>query len=293
MKILGWKIKTWNYKILLNMNTAELLDFGSKILKHNKIVSYRLDSEVILSNILNISRENLLVKEHNVSEKKIVKFKSLISRRSNLEPIAYILKKKEFRSRDFYVDSKSLIPRPETELLIDPINKIFQNKSLFFLDAGIGTGCIAFSILNELKHSKGIGIDVSNRTLINAKVNLNKFKNRIKLFRRSIEDMRNIKFDLIVSNPPYVIKREINRLSGDIKKFEPRIALDGGNDGLDVIRKVIYKSRSILKFNGILALEIGTGQYLTVMKLLEESNFRKKALIKDYRNNVRCIFSTL
>ena len=275
------------------MNTTELLKIGSKILKYNKIVSHRLDSEVILSNILNISRENLLIKEYNVSDKKIVKFKSLISRRSNLEPIAYILKKKEFRSRDFYVDSKSLIPRPETELLIDPINKIFQNKNLFFLDAGIGTGCIAFSILNELKHSRGIGIDVSKRTLLNAKLNLNKFKNRIKLFRRSINDMRNIKFDLIVSNPPYVLKREINRLSGDIKKFEPRIALDGGNDGLDVIRKVIYKSKSILKFNGILALEIGTGQYLTVMRLLEESNFRKKALIKDYRNNVRCIFSTL
>tara|TARA_B100000700_G_C15007373_1_gene839237 strand:- start:137 stop:964 length:828 start_codon:yes stop_codon:yes gene_type:complete len=275
------------------MNTTELLKIGSKILKYNKIVSHRLDSEVILSNILNISRENLLIKEYNVSDKKIVKFKSLISRRSNLEPIAYILKKKEFRSRDFYVDSKSLIPRPETELLIDPINKIFQNKNLFFLDAGIGTGCIAFSILNELKHSRGIGIDVSKRTLLNAKLNLNKFKNRIKLFRRSINDMRNIKFDLIVSNPPYVLKREINRLSGDIKKFEPRIALDGGNDGLDVIRKVIYKSKSILKFNGILALEIGTGQYLTVMRLLREGKFREKALIKDYRNNVRCIFSTL
>ena len=275
------------------MNTTELLDFGAKVLKYNKIVSYRLDSEVILSNILNIPRESLLTKEYNVSKKKITKFKSFISRRSKLEPIAYIFKNKEFRSRDFFVDHKSLIPRPETELLIDPIIKIFQNKNLFFLDAGIGTGCITFSILNELKHSRGIGIDISNKTLMNAKINLKKFNNRVKLLRRSIDDIRNIKFDLIVSNPPYVINREINRLSGDIKKFEPRIALDGGNDGLDVIKKVIYKSRYILKSNGILALEIGTGQYLSVMKLLKASNFRKKVLIKDYRNNVRCIFSTL
>jgi len=275
------------------MNTAELLDFGSKILKHNKIVSYRLDSEVILSNILNISRESLLTKEYNVSEKKITKFKALISRRSKSEPIAYIFKRKEFRSKDLFVDRKSLIPRPETELLIDPITKIFQNKNLFFLDAGIGTGCITFSILNELKHSRGIGIDVSNKTLINAKINLKKFNNRVKLLQRSIEDIRNIKFDLIVSNPPYVIKREINRLSGDIKKFEPRIALDGGNDGLDVIKKVIYKSRYILKFNGILALEIGTGQYCSVKRLLKLNNFRQKILIKDYNNNIRCIFSTL
>ena len=141
--------------------------------------------------------------------------------------------------------------------------------------------------------SKGHKVDISNKTLMNAKINLKKFNNRVKLLRRSIDNIRNIKFDLVVSNPPYVIKREINRLSGDIKKFEPRIALDGGNDGLDVIKKVIYKSRYILKSNGILALEIGTGQYLSVMKLLKASNFRKKVLIKDYRNNVRCIFSTL
>ena len=275
------------------MNTSELLNFGAKILKYNKVASYRLDSEVILSDIMNISRESLLIKEYDVSEKKIIIFKSLISRRSKLEPIAYILKKKEFRSRSFFVDRKSLIPRPETELLIDPIKKIFQNKKLFFLDVGVGSGCITFSILNELKKSSGIGIDVSKKTLINAKINLKKFNNRIRLLKKSIDQMRNIKFDLIVSNPPYVIKREINRLPGDIKKFEPRIALDGGNDGLDVIRKVIYKSKYILKSNGILALEIGTGQYFSVMKLLKLSNFRKKILIKDYKNNVRCIFSTL
>mgnify|MGYP001807440271 CR=1 FL=1 len=275
------------------MNTVELIDFGSKILRHNKIISYRIDSELILANILNIPRETLLTKEYNVPNKKIKKFKTLISRRSKSEPIAYIFKRKEFRSKDFFVDKKSLIPRPETELLIDPINKIFKNKNLFFMDAGIGTGCIAFSILNELTNSRCIGIDVSNKSLMNAKINLKKFKNRVRLLQRSIDDIRNVKFDLIVSNPPYVIKREINRLSGDIKKFEPRIALDGGNDGLDVIKKVIYKSRYILKSNGILALEIGTGQYLSVMKILRKNNFRKKLLIKDYRNNVRCIFSTL
>ena len=275
------------------MNTVELLNLGAKILRHNKIISYRLDSEIILSSILDIPRERLLTKEYKVCDEKITKFKSLISRRSKSEPIAYIFKRKEFRSEDFFVDRKSLIPRPETELLIDPINKIFCNKNLFFLDVGVGTGCITFSILNEIKHSRGIGIDVSNKTLINAKINLKKFNNRVKLLQRSIEDIRNIKFDLIVSNPPYVTKREINRLSGDIKKFEPRMALDGGNDGLDVIKKVIYKSKNILKSNGILALEIGTGQYLSVMKILRKNNFRKKLLIKDYRNNIRCIFSTL
>ena len=275
------------------MNSTQLLEIGAKTLIINKVISYRLDSEIILSKILKISRENLLINEYNISDIKIIKFKSLISRRSKQEPIAYIFKKKEFRSRDFFIDNKSLIPRPETELLIDPIIKIFKNKSLFFLDVGVGSGCITYSILNEIKQSRGLGIDISKKSLINAKINLKKFKNRAKLMKRSIDDITHTKFDLIVSNPPYIVKREINRLSQDIKKYEPRIALDGGNDGLDVVKKVIYKAKNILKSNGILALEIGTGQYLSVTKLLKACNFRKKIIIKDYKNNVRCIFSTL
>ena len=275
------------------MNSTQLLEIGAKTLKINKVISYRLDSEIILSKILKISRENLLINEYNISDIKIIKFKSLISRRSKQEPIAYIFKKKEFRSRDFFIDNKSLIPRPETELLIDPIIKIFKNKSLFFLDVGVGSGCITYSILNEIKKSRGLGIDISKKSLINAKINLKKFKNRAKLMKRSIDDITHTKFDLIVSNPPYIVKREINRLSQDIKKYEPRIALDGGNDGLDVVKKVIYKAKNILKSNGILALEIGTGQYLSVTKLLKACNFRKKIIIKDYKNNIRCIFSTL
>ena len=112
------------------------------------------------------------------------------------------------------------------------------------------------SILKNLNKSTGIGIDISKSTLINSKKNLKKFKllNRSKLLHKSINEMRNIKFDLIVSNPPYVVRRDIKRLSNDVKKFEPIIALDGGNDGLDVIKKVIYKAKYILKSNGILAL---------------------------------------
>ena len=275
------------------MNSTQLLEIGAKTLKNNKVISYRLDSEIILSQILKISRENLLIKEYNISDIKIIKFKSLISRRSKQEPIAYIFKKKEFRSRDFFIDNKSLIPRPETELLIDPIIKIFKNKSLFFLDVGVGSGCITYSILNEIKQSRGLGIDISKKSLINAKINLKKFKNRAKLMKRSIDDITHTKFDLIVSNPPYIGKREITRLSQDIKKYEPRTALDGGNDGLDVVKKVIYKAKNFLKSNGILALEIGTGQYPSVTKLLKACNFRKKIIIKDYKNNVRCIFSTI
>jgi len=277
------------------MKTTQLLDFGSNILRSKKIISHRIDSEVILSYILKISREKLLIKEDKVCNENIVKFRSLISRRLKQEPVAYIIARKEFRSEDFFVDKKSLIPRPETELLIDPIVKIFKNKNLFFLDIGVGSGCIIFSILKELNHSKGIGIDICKKAVLNAKINLNRFnlKNRVKLLNKSVDQVLNKKFDLIVSNPPYIVKREINRLANDIRKFEPKIALDGGNDGLDVIKKVIYKSKEILKLKGVLALEIGRGQYFSVARVLEENNFRQIRIVKDYQNNIRCIFSTL
>ena len=120
-----------------------------------------------------------------------------------------------------------------------------------------------------------------------------RLENRGKLSCRSVDQILNQKFDLIVSTPPYVLKRHINQLTNDIKRFEPHHALNGGNDGLDVIKKVIYKSKDILKYNGILALEIGNGQYPLVAKILKVNKFKQKKIIVDYKDNIRCIFSTL
>ena len=277
------------------MKTDKLLNFGSKILRDKKIFSNQIDSEILLSHVLNIPREKLLINDEEIKFYHVEKFKSFIFRRSKNEPIAYITKKKEFRSIDFFVDKNSLIPRPETELLIDPIISIFKHKKIFFLDIGIGTGCIIFSILNELKKSNAIGIDICKKTIFNAKKNLTKLNlnNRVKLLHKSICDLPFYKFDLIVSNPPYIVKRDIRGLSEDIRKYEPRFALDGGNDGLDVIRKVIYKSKYILKKNGILALEIGFGQHLNVINMLNKNKFRILKIVHDYKRNIRCIFSTL
>ena len=114
---------------------------------------------------------------------------------------------------------------------------------------------------------------------------------RIKFFSKPISNFFNKKFDLIVSNPPYIERRLIKFLQEDIRKYEPKIALDGGNDGLDVIKKVIYKANEILKLNGLLALEIGNGQFVKVANVLKKNNFRIKEIIKDYRENIRCIIA--
>ena len=276
------------------MKTSEVINIGSRILKNRNIISHKIDAEIILSHVLKTSREKLLINEQAISYTDLKRFKKIISRRLKKEPIAYIFNKKEFRSKDFYVAKNSLIPRPETELLIDPIIKKFRGKSLYFLEVGVGTGCIMLSILSELKNSRGLGIDICNKAISVAKVNLENMNlnKRASLKCRSIDAIYNKKFDLVVSNPPYVVKREINQLSEDIKKFEPQKALDGGYDGLDVIRKVIYKSRKIIKINGLLGLEIGFGQYKKVSQILKFYKFREKFLIKDYHNNIRCIIAS-
>ena len=278
------------------MQIYQLINKGSKVLKDSKITSYRLDSELLLSKILNQTREKIIINyDQKVPFKKIDQFKKLIKRRLSKEPMAYILRKKEFWSKDFIVNKNVLIPRPETELMVEKLAELYKDKRVSILDIGTGSGCILISLVNELKKAKGVGVDISHKAIKIANKNLHKFnsRGRIKFLRKSLSDIYNCKFDLITSNPPYIFSKDIRNLKEDVKKFEPKLALDGGNDGLDVIKKVIYKSRNILKVKGMLALEIGNEQFKQVSNLLKNSNFRIKYLIKDYQENIRCILSIL
>jgi len=276
------------------MKTLEAIKFGSNLLREKKIPSYILDSELLLSKTLNKSREKTLTSlDKDIEKTNFNIFKEYLIRRSRNEPIAYILGEKEFWSKNFIVNKDTLIPRPETELLVDKLSKIFKDKKISILDIGTGSGCIIVSLLSMLKQSTGIGIDISKKAIFTAKMNASRYKinNRIKLINKSFENVFDKKFDLIVSNPPYIERKAIKNLSEDIKKYEPRMALDGGNDGVDLIKKVIYKSKDILKIKGTLALEIGNEQIKKVSKILIENNFRIRNVIKDYKNNVRCVLA--
>ena len=276
------------------MNALEIIKFGSNLLKEKKISSFILDSEILLSKTLNKTRENMLTNlDQRINKKNISVFKKYLQRRSNNEPIAYILEEKEFWSKKFFINKGTLIPRPETELLVEKILEIYKEKKISILDIGTGSGCIIISLLNNLINSNGLGIDISKNAILTAKKNALKYKltKRVKFLNKSFNNIFSKKFDLIVSNPPYIDSKDIKNLSDDIKRHEPRIALDGGNDGLDLIKKVIYKSKHILKKNGMLAIEIGNEQIKKVSKILINNNFRIKYLIKDYKNNVRCVFA--
>ena len=233
------------------MNYLEALKYGNLLLKSNNIKSYSLDAELLLSKVLRSTRENLILNLSNKIDKKYFnQFQKLILRRKNNEPIAYIFKNKEFWKYKFYVDKKVLIPRPETEIIVSEILKLTnKNSSKHILDIGTGSGCILISIMKERPNCYGTAIDISKNALkvalINAK--MHQLKNKIKLINIDIDKYEYNKYDLIVSNPPYINSIDLKRLENNVKLYEPHVALNAGIDGLSEIRKLILKSNILLK----------------------------------------------
>ena len=278
------------------MNIQSAVTEGTNILKNRSILSAKLDSEILMAKALDKKREYIILNNDEIiKEQNLEYFKKLVQERATRKPIAYLLNKKSFWNSEFYVNKNTLIPRPDTEIILEQILKFTKNKNyLNILDIGVGSGCILLSVLKERKNFYGTGIDISRNSLDICKMNAKKLllERRVKFFKSDVDKFAIGKYDLIVSNPPYIKTSDLKYLESDVIKFEPKLALDGGLDGLSVIRKVIKKSSELLKKNGKFILEIGFDQKNKVIKLLNNKGFYINSTVKDLANNDRCIIST-
>ena len=278
------------------MNIGTAIAEGTKILKEKLIITASIDSEILMANAIKKDREYILINlKENIDKEKIAFYKQLIKQRSYRKPVAQLINKKFFWNSEFYVNTNTLIPRPDTELIIEHVLKLTKHKNkLSILDIGTGSGCIMLSILKERKNFYGTGIDISKESLNVSKINARKLglTSRSKFFKTNVDKFGIGKYDLIVSNPPYICSNKIKYLEKDVGFYEPILALDGGLDGLSEIRKVIKKSSELIKKNGKLVLEIGFDQKNKVIDLLKKEGFYINSALKDLAKNYRCIEST-
>jgi release factor glutamine methyltransferase len=278
------------------MNIENTLNQGVNILKANNILNPNLDSEILLCESIKKDKKHIILNSKEIlNSKQLDNFNSFIDRRKNGEPIAYLINKKEFWKDEFFVNKDVLIPRPDTEMIIEQVLKIYPMKSqLQVLDIGTGSGCIILSIIKERHNFYGTGIDISKKSIKVSKINAKQLNltNRVKFIHSSVDNFTNGKYDLIVSNPPYIELLSLKYLEKNIVNFEPKLALSGGIDGYSKIRKVISKASILIKKNGKFILEIGFNQKNKVKEILKKEGFYVNKSIKDYGNNDRCIIST-
>mgnify|MGYP001250750622 CR=1 FL=1 len=278
------------------MNNLDVLNYGNKLLKSSNISSYKLDSELILAKVLNYTREKLLINLDKKLEKKIFKnYKYLINRRKKNEPMAQIFENKEFWKYNFFVNRNVLIPRPETELIVEEVLKLTNyNSSKHILDIGTGSGCIIISILKNRPFFHATALDISSKAIkiavFNAK--MHHLENKIKFINIDVDKFNLNKYDFIVSNPPYIKKLELMRLSSNVRLYEPKIALEAGIDGFKEIKKIILKSKKLLKKNGKLIFEIGDKQKENSLFLLKKNGFYINKVCSDTSSIPRVLIST-
>ena len=278
------------------MNIYNAIKEGSKILKKKDIKFSDLDCEILLANVLKKQRKYLILNlDKPLNKKNYEIYKDLINQRSNGKPVAYLTKKKDFWNSEFIIEEGILIPRPDTEVLIEATLKLFRNKDYAnILDIGVGSGCILLSILKEKPCFYGKGVDISSKSISLSKLNAKKLslENRVKFIKTDVDNFCLGKYDLIISNPPYINSNKIKYLEKDVREFEPKLALDGGLDGTFKTLKIIKKASTLLKSNGKLVLEIGYDQKSKIISLLKKRGFYINNIFKDYAKNDRCIIST-
>ena len=278
------------------MNIQETVTKAAKLLNESNIKTPHLDSELLLSKVINKDRKHILLNsEKNLSGKYLRNFNNLIYRRKKGEPVAYLTNFKEFWKQKYFINKDVLIPRPDTEVLVEETLRLYhKGKKLNMLDIGTGSGCLLLSILKERKNFLGTGVDISKKALNVARFNakLQQLSNRVKFYNSDIDKFLIGKYDLVLSNPPYIKNFDLKYLERDVACYEPKIALDGGSDGLSKITKVISKASVLIKKNGKFMLEIGCHQRNEIVNKLINKKFYINKIIKDYGKNDRCIVST-
>ena len=277
----------------------KILNWTKQYFEAKGVENPRLDAEVLLCAVLKCQRITLYVDfERPLSEEELAIYRDYVQRRGNFEPLAYILGEKAFMRNSFKVNKATLVPRPETELLVESLVRIAQmlrpEGDVKILDIGTGSGAIIVSLLDYLPNAKGVGVDISVDALIVAKENSEKIgvTGRIGFVRSDVFSKLPLekKFDIIVSNPPYIPAVDIAGLDKDVQQ-EPRSALDGGDDGLDFYRRITAEAMEHMAEEGVLAFEVGIHQAEAVQQLCLDAGFVRTAVRKDYAGIERMVFA--
>ena len=273
------------------------------ILQKSNNKAPNLDCRILLGHAMGLNRSVYPHEQIKITQKEINKFKTLIDERKKGKPVSRIINKKQFWKMNFTLNEETLDPRPDSEVIIETILNHFKDKlgNLRILDLGSGSGCLGLSILNEYKNSKGILIDASLDSLEIAKINAvdynlfhrSKFIN-LNWFKKEwtkelLQNIENKKFDIIISNPPYIPSNDINNLQIEVKKFEPRLALDGGKDGMDSYKSILPNIIDILKPEGKIFLEIGHNQQNLINKIANKCELIFKDSNKDLSGIIRVL----
>ena len=279
------------------LTVLESIKLSTDYLEKKGIESPRTNAELLLANILICKRLDLYLKfDQPLKENEIILYREFIRRRGKFEPLQYITGSVEFFGIEFKVNKSVLIPRPETEILVETIiNSAGKEENIDILDIGTGSGNIAVSIAMNLPNSKISAMDNSIDALEVAKENakLNSVENRIDFMNESILNGFNYpakKYDIIVSNPPYISAEEFRVVQPELKVFEPRAALTDEGDGLTFFRIISSKTKTILKEKGKLFFEVGKDQSKLVEKILLENDFQNITIKKDYLNIERVVY---
>ena len=268
---------------LQKLKMIDLINSSLLALKKKNIPNPELDLRILLRSA-SFSKKEIILSNFDIEDLNINYFQKILKKRLQFKPISKIINTKSFWKYDFYVNSDVLDPRPETELIIEEVLNNFKvkEKKLKILDIGTGSGCLAISLAKEFVNSETTAIDVSQKALFVAKKNINKYNlsNRINLKLSDIKNL-NEKFDIIVSNPPYLSNKEYKNLKQEVKKYEPSIALLGGKDGLKFYRKLAKEVGNLMKINSIFICEIGYNQLIACQNIFKNKNLVLKKISKD------------